>query len=155
MSTYRRAPTLLLSPLVARRLRLSQTLAPHRPETWALLAPLLGVSGAALLGALPLLGIGSTEQVYAAFCLGLALLYLALVPGCEHGGGMALLMALANGAAAIALVDWPAALHGWLALQTMVAALWLVRDQAHGERSLAGLLLGLNAGAVAALGFSL
>lgn len=155
MSTFPSAPTPLLPPLVARQLRRSQTLAPQQPETWALVAPLLGVTGAVLLSMLPLLGTGSVEQVYAAFCLGLAMLYLALVPGCEHGGGLALIMAVGNGIAAIALVDRPAALHGWLSLQTLVAALWLVRDQAHGERSLAGLLLGLNAGAVAALGFSL
>jgi hypothetical protein len=141
--------------MVARPLPLSQTFVPSRPETWTLVAPLLGVAGAVLLSVLPLLGFGSAEQVYAAFCLGLAMLYLALIPGCEQDGGMALVMAVGNGADAIALADWPAALHGWLALQTLVAALWLVRDQAQGQRSLAGLLLGLNAGAVAALGFSL
>ena len=155
MSAFPNARRPLLSPLLARPLPLSQSLAPSRPETWTLVAPLLGVAGAALLSGLPLLGIGSADHVYAAFCLGLAVLYLALIPGCEHGGGMALIMALGNGAAAMALADWPAALHGWLALQTLVAALWLVRDQAQGQRSLAGLLLGLNAGAVAALGFSL
>lgn len=122
---------------------------------WAILAPVLGMAGAVLLMLLPTVGIGNAGPVYAAFCLGIAALYLALVPICERGGRAALALAVANSIAGIALLDWTSALHGWLSLQTVVAALWLLRDQNRGERALAGLILGLNAGAVAALGFSL
>jgi len=123
--------------------------------SWIVLAPLLGMTGAAALMLLPRLGLGEPGAIFAAFSLGIALIYLALIPTCEHGGGSALLMAVANIAAGFALYDWPAALHAWLSLQTVLAALWLLRDQNTGTRALAGLLLGLNAGAVAALGFSL
>ncbi len=123
------------------------------PAVWQWLGPLLGMAGAATLMLLPSFGIGQPAAVFAAFSLGLAALYLALVPSCERGGGAALAMAAGNAIAGFALYDWTAALHGWLSLQTVIAALWLLRDQNRGERALAGLLLGLNAGAVAALSF--
>ena len=123
------------------------------PTVWQWLAPVLGMAGAAALMLLPSIGIGAPAAVYAGFSVGLAALYLALVPTCEHGGKAALAMATANAVAGVLLYDWLAALHGWLSLQTVIAALWLLRDQNSGERALAGLLLGLNAGAVAALSF--
>ncbi|NQD37041.1 hypothetical protein HPT27_08395 [Permianibacter sp. IMCC34836] len=122
---------------------------------WAIFAPVLGMAGAVLLMLLPTFGFGDAGPVYAAFSLGIATLYLALVPICERSGRAAMVLAVANAIAGIALVDWTSALHGWLSLQTVIAALWLLRDQNRGERALAGLILGLNAGAVAALGFSL
>jgi hypothetical protein len=132
---------------------LSLTMA--KPSRWTLLGPVLGMLGAAALMLLPQIGIGSMESVYAAFSLGIASLYLALIPSCERGGRAALLLAVANAAAALTLFDWSSAMHAWLSLQTVIAAVWLVRDQNSGARALAGLLVGLNAGAVAAMGFSL
>lgn len=154
-TTYRPVLPPELRPAPAATLALIDKFSPVKASPWAFTAPLLGMAGAALLMLLPRFGIGEAGAVFAAFCLGVAALYLALIPTCVRGGVAALLMAVGNTTAGLMLVDWPSALHGWLSLQTVVAALWLLRDQNAGTRALAGLLLGLNAGAVAALGFAL
>lgn len=148
-------PLQSLPAQLGRNLVLAQSASTPRTNRWLIAAPVLGMASAVALLLLPLAGFGTATAVYAAFCLGIASLYLALVPICEHGGKMALVMAIANASAALMLADWSVALHSWLSLQTVIAALWLLRDQHSGTRALAGLLLGLNAGAVAALGITL
>ncbi len=144
-----------LSLSVPVRALVTHRLNDQRQALWPLLAPVLGMLAAVALLLLPMLGFGQADTVYAAFSLGIACLYLALIPSCETGGRAALVLAISNAVAALWLYDWDSALHGWLSLQTVIAALWLIRDQASGSRAIAGLLLGLNAGAVMALGFTL
>ncbi len=122
---------------------------------WSLLAPVLGMAASAALAWLGSLVAVAPAALYASLSLGLALIYLALIPVCEHGGRAALLLAI--GQAALGMLCWqaPSMLHAGLALQTVVAAIWLLRDQSQGERAIAGLMLGLSTGAVVGLGLAL
>lgn len=142
--------TLTLLPTVATSQR-----TPVSTFNWQLLAPALGMAASVSLAMLSWPSGASPTAIYASFSIGLALVYLALVPSCEHGGRAALVLAL--GQAALGLLCWqsPTILHTGLGLQTVIATLWLLREQSQGERAMAGLMLGLSTGAVVGLGFAL
>lgn len=122
---------------------------------WQLFAPALGMAASTGLGLLSWPSGASPAAIYACFSLGMALVYLALVPSCEQGGRAALVLALGQGALGLLCWQSPTLLHAGLGLQTVIAALWLLREQPQGERAMAGLMLGLSTGAVVGLGFAL
>jgi len=122
------------------------------PRQW--LAPLFGAVLGYGISLLPELFGTPALPAWSALTLLLGFVYLALLPGCRWvWPGLSL--ALINIGVALNTLDNPGALKSWLGLQTIIAAIWLLRRDQPEELTTAGLILGLCASATALMPYSI
>lgn len=122
------------------------------PRPW--LAPLAGATLGYGISLLPGLFNTVALPAWSALTLLLGFVYLALLPGCRLvWPGLAL--AMVNISVALTTMSNGGALKAWLGLQTIIAAIWLLRRDQPEELSTAGLILGLCASATALMPYSI
>lgn len=110
------------------------------------LSPLFGVMLATLISFLPRWFDAPEVSAWAAVSLLMGFVYLALLPDCKRGWS-SVLMGFASIAFALVYQADLTALHLLVSIQTVLAGLWMLRAEKHIELTVAGLILGLNAGA--------